>query len=105
MKKAKRIAALIGIILIASMYLISFISAFFATEAAPGLFLASVFVTIVIPIMIYGFQLVYRLTHKNEDFLDDDENDMTNNTENLENSEDIDNLNSSGNSENSENSK
>jgi uncharacterized BrkB/YihY/UPF0761 family membrane protein len=66
MKKVKRTAALVGIILIASMYIISLISALFASEHAPGLFLASVFSTIVIPIMIYGFITIYKIVHKND---------------------------------------
>ena len=66
MKKVKRIAAFVGVALILSMYLISLISAFFATEQFPGLFLASVFSTIVIPIMIYLFIAVYKYVHKND---------------------------------------
>jgi len=67
MKKVKRISAIIGIVLIASMYIISLISAFFATKYAPGLFLASIFSTIVIPIMIYGFFTIYKYVHKNDE--------------------------------------
>lgn len=66
MTKIKRIASIIGIILIVSMYLISFISAIFATEYAPGLFLSSIFSTIVIPIMIYCFVETYKYVHRND---------------------------------------
>ncbi|MBE5967454.1 MAG: hypothetical protein E7255_10930 [Lachnospiraceae bacterium] len=66
MKKIKRISAIIGVILIASMYLISLLSAFFATEKTPGLFLASIFSTVVIPIMIYGFIATYKWVHRND---------------------------------------
>ena len=66
MNKVKRIAAIIGIILIASMYIISLISALFASENAPSLFLASIFSTIAIPIMIYGFLTVYKYVHKDD---------------------------------------
>lgn len=66
MNKVKRIAALVGIVLISSMYLISFISALFASEYALGLFLTSIFSTITIPIMIYGFIAVYKYVHKND---------------------------------------
>jgi uncharacterized BrkB/YihY/UPF0761 family membrane protein len=66
MNKVKRTAALIGAILIASMYLISLIAAFFATEQFPGFFLASIFSTIVIPIMIYIYITVYKYVHKND---------------------------------------
>ena len=67
MSKVKRIAAIIGLVLIVSMYLISFLSALFATEYSYGLFMASIFCTIVIPIMIYLFIAVYKIVHKNDE--------------------------------------
>ena len=66
MNKVKRIAAMAGIILIASMYLISFISALFASEHSSGLFVASIFCTIVIPIMIWIFISVYKWVHRDD---------------------------------------
>ena len=66
MNKVKRIAAIVGIVLIVSMYLVSFISAFVATEYSNGLFLASIFSTIVIPIMIYGFIAIYKYVHRDD---------------------------------------
>lgn len=66
MNKVKRISSIIGIVLILSMYAISLISAIFASEKAPGLFLASIFSTIVIPIMIYAFITVYKRVHKDD---------------------------------------
>lgn len=66
MNKVKRIAATIGIALIASMYIISFISAIFASEYANGMFLASIFSTVVIPIMIYGYITIYKYVHRND---------------------------------------
>lgn len=66
MNKVKRIAAIIGIILICSMYLISLLSAFFASEYSNGLFAASVFSTIVIPILIWWFLTIYKWVHKND---------------------------------------
>lgn len=66
MNKGKRIAAIIGIILLASMYLISLLSAFFAKEYSGGLFLASLFSTLVIPILIWWFITIYKWVHKND---------------------------------------
>lgn len=66
MDKVKRIASVIGIILISSMYIISIISAIIASEKAPGLFLASIFSSVVIPIMIYIFIAVYKYVHKDD---------------------------------------
>jgi len=67
MKKVKRISAIIGIVLFVTMILVTLISAFFATEYAPGLFLASIFSSVAIPIMIYGFFTIYKYVHKNDE--------------------------------------
>jgi len=67
MKKIKRISAIIGIAAILSLYLTSLLLAIFASDRAPGLFMASVFCTVVIPIMIHCFIAVYELVHKKAD--------------------------------------
>lgn len=59
----KRIASIIGIILILALYIISLISAIF-TRGRGGLFVASVFCAIVIPIMIWWFITVYKWVHR-----------------------------------------
>jgi Na+/melibiose symporter-like transporter len=64
--KVKRIAAIVGIVLILSLYALSFISALFATEYSHGLFAASVFSTIVIPIMVWWFITIYKWVHRND---------------------------------------
>lgn len=74
-KKVKQIASIIGIVLLLSMYIISFAVSFFATETAPGLFLACVFSTVVIPIMIYMFIAVYKYVHRDDKSKEADEND------------------------------
>ncbi len=76
MKKVKRIAALIGVILMASLILLTVISAFVATEYSYGLFMASIFCTIVIPIMIQMYIMVYRMVHK-KDRTEEDQNNKT----------------------------
>lgn len=73
MDKVKRIAAVVGIVLVASMYVISLITAIFATEQAPGFFLASIFSTVAIPIMIYGFVSIYKYVHRDDEVLPDGE--------------------------------
>lgn len=76
MKRVKRIAAIVGIVLIASMYLISLLSAFFATKYSNGLFLASVFSTIVIPIMIWWFITIYKWVHRKDEPMEPGEPDQ-----------------------------
>lgn len=71
MKKAKQIAAIIGIILLLSIYIVTLISAITAKPYANSLFIACLYCTIVIPIVIYGFMVVYKAVHKkNEDEID-----------------------------------
>ncbi len=60
MKKIKRIAALLGVILLLGMYGATLVSAFLATPATWELFLASVVATVMIPILLYVLQLIYK---------------------------------------------
>lgn len=66
MNKVKRIASMIGVLLILSLFVLSLIAAIFAKKAAMGLFLSAIFSTIVIPIMIYGFIEVYKYVHRDD---------------------------------------
>lgn len=61
MTKAKRVLAIIGVILLVSMYGLTLISAFIDSPYSLSLFKASVFSTIAVPIFIYAIMLVYRL--------------------------------------------
>lgn len=65
--KMKRIFAILGVVLLVSLYLLSLISAMFAKPYAGGLFMASLFCTIVIPILLYGFLAVYKYVHRKEE--------------------------------------
>ena len=64
MDKIRRIAALIGVILLVGMYVATLISAFLATPATMDLFLASVVATVMIPILLYVLQLIYKWIFK-----------------------------------------
>ncbi len=58
--KLKRLLALIGVIVLAAMYLST---VFFAVTDSPisgTFFKASIFCTVVIPVIIYGYGLIYR---------------------------------------------
>ena len=67
MSKVKRISAIIGLIFIALMVLLTILSAIFATEYSYGLFMASIFSIIVVPLMIYLFIAVYKMVHKKDE--------------------------------------
>lgn len=61
MERMKRIICLIGVIFLLGLYLTTLISAFFTTPATAGLFKACIFSTIVIPILLYAYLLIYRV--------------------------------------------
>ena len=70
MNKSKRVFAILGIVLLLSIIVITFISAFFAKENSNSLFMASLFSMIVIPIMLYWFIMIYKWVHKKDTSLD-----------------------------------
>ncbi len=66
MNKIRRVGAIIGLIFLFSMYIITLVASIFATPYAHGLFMASTFCTIVIPIMIWLAITVYQWVHKDD---------------------------------------
>lgn len=66
MKKShKRIAAIIGIVLLLSVYLITFVLAFLDFPGSERLFRIGIGATILVPILIWFYIWVYgKLTHK-----------------------------------------
>lgn len=59
-KKSKRILAMIGVILLLLLYLITFIAGITSNPNSANLFKACLFATIVIPILLYAYILIYR---------------------------------------------
>ena len=53
--RAQRIAAIIGVCILAALYLTALISAFFDSPLACSVLMAAIFCTIVIPVFIYLF--------------------------------------------------
>ena len=62
MKKIKRILAWIGIVLLLGMYVATFIFAMIDSPNAANLFKASIACTILIPVLLYAYMLVYKWT-------------------------------------------
>ena len=71
MKKAKRILALAGAVLLICMYVCTLIFALIDSPAAGGLFKASVAATILIPVLLYAYLLVARLLKNRSDDAED----------------------------------
>ncbi|MBO4461475.1 MAG: hypothetical protein J5749_01185 [Lachnospiraceae bacterium] len=66
MNKIRRILAIIGICLLAALYIVTIFAALTASENSMGLFMASIAATIIIPVIIWLFTLFYKLSHKKD---------------------------------------
>lgn len=66
MDKIKRILALIGVVLLAALYLSTLFFALFDSPNTMGMFKASIAATILVPVLLYAYTLFYRLSHKND---------------------------------------
>ncbi len=66
--KAKQVLAIIGIALLLSLYVVTFITALMAKPYAHKMFIVSLFSSLVIPVFIYVFVLLDKVFRKkNED--------------------------------------
>lgn len=66
LKIVKRIAALLGAVLLVGMYVLTMISGILARPETGGLFRACIYCSITIPCLLYAFELIYRvLSRKN----------------------------------------
>ncbi len=64
MKKIKRILALLGAILLLGLYVSTLFSAIFAKENFMELLTASVYATVVVPVLIWAYSMIYKLLKK-----------------------------------------
>lgn len=67
MKKTKQILAIAMIVFLVGLYIITLIAAITSTPATSGLFKASLFCTMVLPIMFYIYQMVYKNYKRDDD--------------------------------------
>lgn len=67
MKKGKRILALAGAVLLFGMYAVTLIFALTDHSETLGLLKASVACTIIIPVLLYAYSLVYKRTRHDKD--------------------------------------
>ncbi len=73
MAKLKKIFAIAGVVILLGMYLLTFISAIFATPNTHSLFLGSLAATIIVPIFLYAYMLIYKVVYKNRENQEDNE--------------------------------
>lgn len=64
MKKIKRILAIIGCILLISMYVITIVLAITDDPNTMNAFRASIYCTIIVPVLIWAYNFIYRLLKK-----------------------------------------
>lgn len=67
MKNAKRILALLGVVLLILMYVSTLVFALIDSDMSQNLLKASIACTIILPVLLYGLSLVNRLAKKNND--------------------------------------
>ncbi len=61
MKKLRRVLALIGAILLAGMYLATMLLAMFGNADSKGWLMASIVMTVLIPVLLYAIQLIAKV--------------------------------------------
>ena len=64
--KLKRILALIGAVLLLLLYLSTLVFALMKNQLADDLLKISVACTIIIPVLLYGYMLIYRVLNKDK---------------------------------------
>lgn len=60
MKKTKQILAITGIVILVGMYVATLVLALVDSTAKMGMFKGSIALTIFVPVVIYGYTLVYK---------------------------------------------
>lgn len=71
MKKTKQIFAIIGILLLVALYGSTLLFAFLDQSKSQFLLKSSIAGTIVIPVLLYAYSLIYKLSKKNQEESDD----------------------------------
>lgn len=59
-KKLKQVLALIGIIVLVGLYVLTFIFSLLDFEGAANWFKVSLYSTIIVPILLYAYLLIYK---------------------------------------------
>lgn len=79
MKKIKQILAILGCILLVGLYVSTLVFALIGSEDTMNLFRASVYATVVVPVLIWAYSFIYRLlkNHFGDSKKDSDEEKAT----------------------------
>ncbi len=72
-KRVKQILAIIGLVIIAGLYITTLVLALIGSESTKQLFLVSIICTIVVPLIIYIFSWAFKLAKGNTENIPDEE--------------------------------
>lgn len=72
MKKVKQILALIGVVVLIGLYVSTIFCAVSSSENFMNLLMASIYATVIIPVLLWAYSFIYKLTRKDEDEKKDD---------------------------------
>lgn len=67
MKKIKQALAITGVIVLIGLYASTLICALSSNENYMNLLMASIYATVIVPVLIWVYSFIYRLIKKNED--------------------------------------
>lgn len=67
MKKVKQILALIGVVVLIGLYVSTIFCAVSSSENFMNLLMASIYATVIIPVLLWAYSFIYKLTRKYED--------------------------------------
>lgn len=74
MKKVKQILALLGVIVLAGLYIATIVCALSAGENFMDMLMASVYATVIIPVLLWAYTFIYKLIKKKDDDTEDEKN-------------------------------
>ena len=66
MKKARQILAILGVVLLVGMYVATLVCALSGSENFMSMLMASIYASIVIPVLIWALTFVYKLVKKDD---------------------------------------
>ncbi len=66
-KKVKQILAIIGIVVLVGLYVSTIVCALSSSDNFMNLLLASVYATVIIPVLIWAYSFIYKLLKKDRD--------------------------------------
>jgi hypothetical protein len=74
MKKLKQITAIVVVIILIALYVITLLTAIFDPTETRSWFRASIFATVVVPVLLWAYMMIFKLIRGNDEDKDEGEN-------------------------------